>query len=245
VKLLAIVLVLVAGCRKDAPEASAARWPEVERLATPLVPGGDGALLEQALARVTMEDVPEAALEDVIAWRKAGGGLPWRAGRAIEDRRALFAFKLGKALVERRAADPEAIHTALYLAHRLRAEAPAMLDVVIGFELAKVVIEAKLPTRPELAPTEAEVRRAVAADAVFSLRAVEADPSIDAKTKEQVKADFVALVVGAPAGRAPFAKHLAAMQAKLEKSAVMSLLVPRDLAKRVDEMFATIDAYPR
>ena len=37
-------------------------------------------LLDKAVAAVTNDDVPEVALEHVIAWRNAGGGIPWRRG---------------------------------------------------------------------------------------------------------------------------------------------------------------------
>ena len=71
-KLLAICVVLLGGGKSaEAPD----RWPEVERLATPSVPGGVGAMLDKALERVTDDDVPELALEDAIAWRKARGGI--------------------------------------------------------------------------------------------------------------------------------------------------------------------------
>ena len=243
VKILVIAVVALLGCRKDAP--SAERWPEVERLATPLVPAADGSLLDRALDQVTLDDVPEAALDAAIAWRKAGGGLPWRGGRVIEDQRPMFAFKLGKALVERRAADPEAIHTALYLAHRLRAESPAMFDVVVGFELTKQVVAGKHASRPELAPTDTEVRRALAAEAVHAVGLVSEDARADAATTEQVKGHYVALVIGAPADREAFVAHVEAMQKKFEKSQMMSMLVTPRMPKLVREMFETVDAYPR
>ena len=239
-KLLAICVVLL-GCSKSAEGPD--RWPEVERLATPTVPGGEGALLDKALERITDDDVPELALEDVIAWRKAGGGVGWRSGRAMDDRRPLKVFKLGKALVERRSADPEAVHAALYLGHRMRAEAPSLLDVMIGFEITKLVVEAKLPTKPELAPTEAEIRRSLAADAVFMMRTVDGDAKIEPSIAKQLKKDYAAMLLGGPSDRAAYKQHVAAMITKAEKSELMKMLVAPRTPKLVDDMFAIVDSY--
>ena len=237
---LLIVLVMLVACGKKADEPD--RWPEVERLATPTIPGGDGALLEEAFAKIDGDDITEAALDAATRWRQANGGLSWRNGRPMDSKQPLHAFRIGKALLERRASDPESVHTAQYLAHRLRAESPALLDVTIGFELAKLVVEGKHALRPELAPTEAELRRGIAADAVFAVRMVE-EQKLDADMIARIRKDFAAMIVGAPHERGAFKKHVVAMVQKAEKDDVMSMLVMTRLPALVDDAYAVIDAY--
>ena len=237
-KLLAIALVLFACKSEQAAAPAPERWPEVERLATALVPGGDGALLDTALARITTDDVPEQSLDDAIAWRKADGGLGWRAGRTLEDPRPLRALKLGVALIERRSD----VATALYLGQRLRSEGPSLIDIAVGFDLAKKVVDAKLPVIPELAPTEAEIHRAPAAEAVFFVGNLPKSGSDDGATAA-VRGHYVRLALDAPQDREGFVKHIDDANAVAKKNPVTELVAMPRLPTMVRDWFAVIDAY--
>lgn len=245
-KLLAIALVLCA-CGKKA-EDTVDRWPEVERMATPAVPGGDGTLLDSAIAKVKDGDVPETALEDTIAWRKAGGGLSWR--NAHDMKFDIGPFKIGEQLIARRGDDPEAVATALYLAQRLRAESPTLIGVAVGFTLVEKVLEAKREWTPEyaaFAPTEAEIRRALAAEAVTLAANVPAD---DPEVRPILTKFYSSFLVGAPSERAAFKAHVAKTIAKIEKAdrttkeaTVLSLVVTPRLPKLLDDFYKAIDDY--
>jgi hypothetical protein len=232
-KLLAIALVLFA-CKSE-KASTPDRWAEVERLATPLVPGGDGTLLDSALAKVTAEDVPEAALDDAIAWRKANGGLPWRTGRALDDQRPFRTMKLGIALVERRSD----VATTLYLAQRMRSEGAAMIDIAIGFDLAKKVVDAKLPVIPELAPTEAEVRRAPATEGMFFV----ANVKDDGVTLPALRAHYQRLALDAPPDREGFAKHIEVANEIAKKNPITEIVAVTQMPTLAREWFGVIDAY--
>lgn len=239
--LVCVVVLLGCGNQAAAPD----RWPEVERLAKPTVAAADGALLTKAIERVKGDDVPEMALEDVIAWRKAGGGLPWRDGRAIDDPRVFQVLKLGEALLERRADNAEAIETALYLAQRLRAEAPALIDIMVGFTLATKVTT-QVPTGAAyaaFAPTEPEVLRAIPADAVNFMRMVDALPDDDKTLAKTYRRGFTDLILGAPTDRAGYVKHITAGAAKAEKSEVLSLAISSRMPTIAGEMFAAVETY--
>jgi hypothetical protein len=243
VKAFVVCAFLLFACRKaEAPD----RWADVEKLATPTVTAADGALLTKALDRVTNDDVPEMALEDAIAWRKASGGLPWRGGRTIEDPRALHTMRLGSALLDRRGDDPEAVLTVLYLAQRLRAEAPALIDVTIGFTLA-----GKATTKPwraeyaPFAPTEAEVLRAIPADAVHFSTALKEMPNDEQTIGKAIRAAYTAMLVGAPRERAAYVKHIGAESAKAQKSDVMSIVISPKLPTLADEMFEAVETYKK
>jgi hypothetical protein len=242
VKTLLVAAVLLVGCgsKSEGPD----RWSEVEKLAVPTIAAADGDLLTKAIERVQADDVPELALDDAVAWRKAGGGVPWRAGRAMDDKRIFATYKIGQALLERRAEDPEAVMTALYLGQRLRAEAPSLIDVMIGFTLATTAT--KLAARPEYAPyapTEAEVRRAIPADGLFFIATLNSLPNEDQTIAKAVKRAYVEMVVGAPADRAGYTKHVEQFVAKAEKSEVLSLVISPRLTKMTTEMYDAIEAY--
>ncbi|MDQ3336256.1 MAG: hypothetical protein M4D80_13895 [Myxococcota bacterium] len=239
-KTFVVCAFLLFACSKaEAPD----RWADVEKLAAPTVASADGVLLTKALDRVTGDDVPELALEDAIAWRKASGGLPWRGGRTMEDPRPLHTMRLGNALLERRGDDPEAVLTVLYLAQRLRAEAPALIDVTIGFTLA-----GKATTKPwraeyaPFAPTHAEVLRAIPADAVHFNKDMPKDDQTIGKT---IRAGYTAMLVGAPRERAAYVKHIEAETAKAQKSDVMKLVIAPKVSKLADEMFEAIEVYKK
>ena len=238
-----LVLVLLFACRKDAgPD----RWPAVEALATPTVAAADGAKLTAALERVTDADVPEMALEDAIAWRKASGGLPWRDGRSMDDRRPLRAFRLGNALLERRGDDPEAVLTVLYLAQRLRAEAPALIDVTIGFTLAgKAAQQPWQAAYAPFAPTQAEVMRAIPADAVFFDTMLKDMPNDEQTIGKAVRATYAAMLVGAPREHGAYVKHIEAETAKAMKSEVMNIVISPRLPTLADEMFQAVETYQK
>jgi len=235
-------MALLLACRKsDGPD----RWPDVEKLATPTVTAADGALLTAALERVTDDDVPEMALEGAIAWHKAGGGLPWRGGRAMDDRRIFRALKVGEALIERRPDNADATATALYLGQRLRAEGPFLIDVMIGFSLAAKA-QQKLAGKPEyaaFAPTEAEARRAIPADATGFLQMMKETKADDPAVAGTIRKAYVEMLVDAPADRAGYEARIAHMVAKAEKSDVLRLVISPRLPTLTKEMFDGIDSY--
>jgi hypothetical protein len=244
-KLLAIAVLLFACGKKAEPVVD--HWPEVERMATSPVPGGDGALLDTALGKVKGDDVPETALEDAIAWRKAGGGLSWR--NSHEMKFPVETLKLGQELLERRG-DDEAVATVLYLAHRLRAESPTLIGVAVGFALVERTLETKPPWRPEYAaftPTDAEIRRALAADAVTMVANIPAD---DADVRPTMTRFYGSFLVGAPTERAAFKAHVERTIAKVEKmdretkeGALLSLIVMPRLPAMLGDFYKAIDDY--
>ena len=224
---------LLFACRKaEAPD----RWADVEKLAAPTVTAADGALLTKALDRVTGDDVPD----------KASGGLPWRGGRTMEDPRPLHTMRLGNALLDRRGDDPEAVLTVLYLAQRLRAEAPALIDVTIGFTLA-----GKAATKPwkaeyaPFAPTHAEVLRAIPADAVHFSTMLKEMPNDDQTIGKAIRAAYTAMLVGAPRERAAYVKHIEVETAKAQKSDVMNIVISPKLPTLADEMFEAVETYQK
>jgi hypothetical protein len=195
---------------------------------------------------VTDADVPEMALEDAIAWRKANGGIPWRGGRAMDDRRPLRAFRLGTALLERRGDDPEAVVTVLYLAQRLRAEAPALIDVVIGFTLAgKAAQKPWQAAYAPFAPTEAEVLRAIPAEAVFFDAMLKDMPNDEQTIGKAVRRAYATMLVGAPRERAAYVKHVEAETAKAAKSEVLSIVISPRLPVLTTEMFDAVETYQK
>jgi hypothetical protein len=227
-KLLALLVVLFAcGKTDDAVD----HWPEVERMATPAIPGGDGAVFDRALAKLTYDGVPDDAIEDAIAWRKAGGGLSSRIGpRAQLDTRP---FELGEALIAR---DPA---TALYLAYRLHEESPNLMGVAMGFALTQRVLDNRAAWQPEYAawaPAEAEIRRGIAAEAVMVLE------SIPPNDRPKFTRWWSQLLVGAPRERAAFLAHVDRMIAKAKGTDLEVLLEPK-LRQRIEDMYKTIDAY--
>ena len=243
-KLLLACLVVIAACGKTADSPD--HWPEVEALATPTLPAADGSLLKLALDGVTDADVSEVALENAIAWRKANGGLPWRDGRTMEDPRPLNAFRLGQALLDRRGDDPEAVITVLYLAQRLRGEAPALIDIAIGFTLAtKAAAKPWQPAYAPFAPTEAEVKRAVPTEAVHTNKMIAGTPGDDQQIGKLARKTYVAMLVGAPAERAAYVKHIETAATKAQKSDVLSILITPKLATLVDEMYVAIETYAK
>ncbi len=227
-KLLAILVVLFACGKKD---ENVDHWPEVERLATPAIPGGDGALFDRGLAKLAVDGVPDDAIDDAIAWRKAGGGLASRIGpRAQLDTRP---FKLGEALIDR---DPA---TALYLAYRLRAESPNLMGVAMGFALTQRVLDKRPAWQPAYAawtPAEAEIRRGIAAEAVMVLE------SIPPNDRPKYTWWWSQLLVGAPRERAAFLAHVDRMIANTTGTDLAVLLEPK-LRQRIEDMYKTIDAY--
>jgi hypothetical protein len=241
-----IVIAMLASCGRGAEDVPD-RWAEVERLARPTVPAADPALLQQAIDGVEGDDVPEAALEAAIEWSKAGGGLPWRESRE-PGAHHLTAFRIGTELITRRGT-PDAIGAASYLGHRLRAEGVSLLDVVMGVTLADRVREHRKAERPtadevRLAPTDAEVRRAIAADGVTMMKLVPASSKEEDRVViPSVRAHFQRLVLDAPADRAGLIKQLEAETARAQKSMVGEIIVSPRLPTMVRKCFEEIDSY--
>jgi hypothetical protein len=241
---LALACVLAVACGKSAPEPD--RWPEVEQLAAPTLSAGDGALLQLALDPITDTDVPEVALVNAIEWRKANGGLPWRGGRTMEDRRPLKAYRLGSALLERRGDDPEAVMTVLYLAQRLRGEAPALIDIMIGFTLAtKAATRPWQPAYAPFAPTERELKRSLAADAVFTNTMLSSVAGDEQQIGALARKTYAKMILEAPPDRAGYVKHVEAATTKAAKSDVLKILISPKLGVMLDEQYAAIDAYAK
>jgi hypothetical protein len=228
-KLLAI-LVVVFACGK---KADVDGWSEVERMATPAIPSADGSLLDDAL-KIYPDHVPEVAIEHAIAWRKANGGVSWRTDRSnVLDVRP---FKLGEALIDR---DPA---TALYLAYRLRAENTNFIGVAMGFALTQRVLDEHPAWQVQYAawaPTDDEIRRALAAEAVMFLDNI---PPNDKVGRPKMTRWYAELLVDAPRDRAAFLAHVDRMIAKVQGTE-LQIIVTDKLRKRLDDMYKTIDAY--
>lgn len=239
--LLVAALLFGCGAKGHGPD----RWSDVEKLAVPTVAAADGTILRTAIDRVVGDDVPEVALEEAMAWRKAGGGLPWRDGRAVDDSSVIRAYKIGDALLERRGDDPEAIASALYLAQRLRAEAPALIDVSVGFTLAaKATKKVARPDYAAYAPTEAEIRRAIPADAVHTVRMVrETSKGEDQTIENAVKRAFADMLVDAPADRAGYVKRIDEHTKRAAKSEVLAMLFAPRLPALAQQMYEALDGY--
>jgi SHS2 domain-containing protein len=189
-----VVLGAIAACSTSAPRTEAVgtpvpqpagvavdRWGQVEERARPLVPAAPVDALARALSGVDNDMVADDAIDGLLAWADARGGVPWRddhrTGGEIATAK-LHASKLAKAVLEHRHDDTRAVHAVAYLAQRLRDEGGCALDALIGFGLAVDVHDASphaFDNAPELAPTDAEVRRALAIESVCAEWLIEND----------------------------------------------------------------------
>jgi len=157
----------------DAADAPA--WARVEALAQPTVPPASSARLDAAVAAQQQAGgaASERTLVELQAWADGGGGLPRPDGPVMDVvPRGMTWLRLGEDLLADARLRARAAAPLLYLAHRMRAEGPTVFEVTLGQSLAVQVVQAvpDLPNAARLAPTDAEVVRALAADALFSVR---------------------------------------------------------------------------
>ncbi|MEZ4385306.1 MAG: hypothetical protein R3A79_28525 [Nannocystaceae bacterium] len=171
----------------DEPTATIdARWRQVEAIAAPRIPGGDAALLREALAAFegsTWEpasDGPAAALDPaarravdlLVAWERHGGGVG--TGACVEDDLPRFrVLDLGRAALALAEGprDPR-LRAVLRLGQQLRAR-DGVLGGLIGQSLALETLEridregwSRPPQLRQMAPTQAELPEILARDAV-------------------------------------------------------------------------------
>jgi hypothetical protein len=242
---VAIVMTLVA-CSRGSGDKASTRWAEVERAAQPSVPAGDAKLMEQALAQTGDGDVPAAALDLAIAWSKANGGLPWRETREPGPHK-IRALHIAMALIARDT--PDALAAATYLGYRLRAEGSGLLDLAMGCELADDVRTHRAGSRPtememRLAPADADVRRALAAEGVTMVKMVETSSDKDDRiVLPLVHETYVRLALDLPPDRAGLLKRLDDEGTAAQSSDIGRVIVPPKLGERARECFAKIDAY--
>jgi hypothetical protein len=202
------------------------------------------------------------------------GGLPWRGDRSTGTimTTKLAAFEIGKAAITRHAGDDHAAQGALYLAQRMRREGPCLVDAAMGFELAKDVRDA-LPqdaaSVPELAPTDAELHRALALSAVCNKWLIDNDWEELASDQEaarkgtigdgrlhraaaedhpisQIRSQAIRaleeLALDAPPDRHHAQDHANAVLAKYEHNWLVLILLS-NLPRQLGAMTAAIDAF--
>jgi hypothetical protein len=244
-------LIVLIACGKSSSPPKADRWPEVEKAAVDLVPAADGTALRATLDRIGADDVPETAIEAFYAWAAARGGWPGRGQHAIvADNPLIKAARLANAALERRASDPQTVPSVLYLAQRLRGEGGCLLDSVVGFDLVKNVRE-KVPgaaVPKELAPTEAEIRRAIAVDAVCGKNTMDEaarhDPAEAQATRDMrmvTERALQDLVLELPADIRAAPTYLARGVAKYKDHPMASMLMTPRLDKLTQSMLDIID----
>ncbi len=164
--------------------------------AAPLGPAGPTVDLTAALALITRDDIPEGAIDKLFAWVDARGSLPWRGDHASGDlvMPKLHAMKLGEAALARRPGDPRTAPAVLYLAQRIRAEGGCEIDAMVGFRLAATVraaAPAAARAHPELAATEAELRRAPALAALCARWSIDHDWAELASWQDQARRELI------------------------------------------------------
>lgn len=241
--LLSIAILASCGRVSAVPE----RWSEIERLAAPMVPIGSSAPFDPVVAGVnTIDDVPVAALDGLNAWSDAGGGLPWRAERTLGKdvmttsvAVAIRAGRVASAAVDRRG-DPAAVRAALYLGQRLREEGGSLIELSIGVAIADHVRAVHASASPgsdeiRLAPSDAEVRRGLAAEAV-KMAATLTERGGDARP---TYAAYPAFLLDAPSDRRVFLARFDAALPQLQLAA----LDERRLGTMVHDMFDQVAAY--
>lgn len=241
-RLLWLAVLGACGGHDDPP---ADRWADVQKLAEPTVPPGAAVPFMPILAGVdTANDVPGAALDAMIAWAKAGGGLPWReqaapSATAAKDSAAMSmrASRVGNAIIAQRPNDPDAVGAALYFAWRTRAEGATLIDETIGVVMADRIraLHAALPPSAleiKYAPTDAEIRRGLAVEGVT------VGASLGGSLAADVHADYQAYLVDAPADPAGFLANFDAVRAAAEIHAHPLLTQKRIVHQLFDQVAA-------
>jgi len=264
------------GCRADGPapgngarRGEAAAWRRITELAQPLVSQGDPAHLLAAVSAHLAggADAEARALVELNAWARAGGGLPPPADELLAVvPRGLEWYLLGEDLLTADALRDQVGDPLLYLAYRMREEGPTLFEVTLGQALALEVVHAlgaaTPPSASTLAPTDDEVVRALAADAVVSVRLgvrAVAGPKtaetgeLDVELPELAASDAAALrsfhvaVLGTVPGDGGRAAWLARIREvanghSRDRSAVVRHVVAT-LPSVAEKMFRTVDEY--
>ena len=192
----AAALVVLAACRGDTgsaprdrpplehPADAVATWSHVVDRGAAAVPPAPSLHLDAAVAaqRDAGGAASEQSLVELETWASASGGLPAPAGAPMEVvPRGMTWLRMGEDLLADDRLRDRAAAPLLYLAHRMRAEGPTVFEVTLGQALALHVAErlpssvpsAVIDAARRLAPSDAEVVRALAADAVFSVHLAE------------------------------------------------------------------------
>jgi hypothetical protein len=250
IAVMSIVTVAVA-CKDKAPAPSPTtatdRWVEIERAAEPLVAPGDASRLVAVIGTLASpppatDEIADDAIEGLIAWSTAGGGLPWRGVYDIQGDRTRDLMKIhavGKAAVAR--SDPPAIAAALYLGHRLRAEGTSILEATVGMSIALDASEHGAPTDDarRYAPTDAEARRTLATEALVGRTLTRDEPAL----RDPVRVYYQELVLAAPADRAALLAHVEKTTKRHASDAID--LIGGALATRLRGLYDEHDRYHR
>jgi len=255
------------------------RWTRVEAAAQELVAPGPIEPLASALAQMDDRDLvrepPDAAIDALYAWASAKGGLPWRGDHSLASHTAAAkAAKLAITALARRAADAQTPRTVLYLAHRLRGEGSCPAHVWIGFDLAATIRATPGATAntAEPAPTEAEVRRSLALEAVCDrwqlehtwnelvsnrdaarrgviggerLQAAAAENHSDDELRAGTLAALEALALDAPPDRHQLVAHAHAIIASHEHSWPLLMLIGDVVPLNLETMVKTLDGFEK
>ncbi|MCA9674527.1 MAG: hypothetical protein KC464_05745, partial [Myxococcales bacterium] len=128
---------------------------------------------------------------------------------ATHARDALALFRAGRAVLAGTGRDaPDGVGDVLYLAARMRIEGRSLLVVTVGLELARsaadraAALGVDLPALDDLAPRDADVVHALAAEALFSRALIAADragaaPSLSAADAAALDAGWRVALDGA------------------------------------------------
>lgn len=214
-------------------------WDELARLGTPTITDGRHGIME----------VGAPSLDDVLAWSKISGGLglPDRFGdRPGRGNEGMTLYRIGKELLARRGTDESAVAAVTHLGHRLRTEGRALLEVLIGFELAELVRvhrNGARPTRDEqrLAPTEAEIRHALAADALFVTSNMREEGM--ERGFEGVDGYFADMVFASFTPRGDYLARVDEVVRRAQRQPISSLAIAPQLPRMLRDVFIKLDSY--
>jgi len=188
----------------EAAAALATRWDAVRERAKPLVPAGP----TEGSAAVLTGDATRTAL---IAWSEARGGLPPQDLGKPENGWQLQGLDALAREILAASTAPETLAAVAYLGYRLRGEGQSRTLIAEGFQIARElrdVIGDAPPPPPvvQYAPTEAEVRRAIAVHAVQTVTYAGAC-STGKDRLDSMRRWYAAIVVDAPPGEVAFLQH--------------------------------------
>lgn len=226
--------------RRAVPEEYRA-WVEIERRSRPL--GVRNELLVAATRgpRTTPAD-RQARIAELLRWMDAGGSVPSSSlFAALNETTPDGLLSLVREAVRADPANDRLIELALYAAARQRADGEGVLAGVLAHALVALAIEAR-PTAPQVAakhaPSDAEVIRLFASEAVFARRA-----ALEVGDPEDVRHDLAMwreLFASDPRARASFHAAMDAAAARYPHASTTSFV-----RAQAAQLFANVDAYQR
>ncbi len=242
--LRALLVLLLVGCESNPSvlddlgtgiPPAAHRWRLIEARAQPLSARLD--LLHAAVRGPRAPDEIVRRCDELVAWMDARGSVPAAPlMAAFYDSGVDGIFGLMRACVTARPADDRTFEALLYAAARMRGDGAGIIDGIIAGAITKYLAEQR-PLAPSFAvnyaPTDAEVFRLFAAEAIFARRATQ-----EARVDSDADLALHESLANAPLERAAFLAYLDAEIAKRPDAPLGKLL-----ATWARKSFATVDAY--